>query len=189
MNVSRTRRPYVKYAQQKGGVHVGATRPLLEMLGRGPPIYISGASPPQWPTARSCPRRLMPRHQTFWAALSPCRYHPSPRPGRRKPVPWPRSGGPICTQTGSAARHTRLRTSREQKRSLSSLFWLGREEAACRQRAAASGAGGAAGDLIQRVRLCEGGGGGRQNCTAQYGHPARVARIIAQAQICPRTAL
>ena len=74
--------------------NAGATQNWNDMLGRGPPIYISGASPPQWPTARSCPRRLMPRHQTFWAALSPCRYHPSPRPGRREPVPWPGSGGP-----------------------------------------------------------------------------------------------
>ena len=96
-----------------------AIGPYFDRLWRGPPIYISGASPPQWPTARRYPRRLVPRHQSFWAALSPCRYHPSPRPGRRKPVPWPRSGGPISTQTGSAARHTRLRTSREHKNAAS----------------------------------------------------------------------
>ncbi len=49
------------------------------------------ATQANWST---CPRRLVPRHQSFRVALSPCRYHPTPRPRRREPVPWPRSEGP-----------------------------------------------------------------------------------------------
>ncbi len=51
----------------------------------------------KWST---CPGRLVPRHQSFRVALSPCRYHPTPRPRRREPVA--KEWGPTSQKRRSA---------------------------------------------------------------------------------------